>query len=624
MQAAWLAEHLDQAPAPGSPEAFAWLEQVLAWLCDRHGYERLARLAELEAVLTARPEREATLLAVFQALRAVRLLAEAGLPEGGSLAAEVVRRLSAKLVPSLDREDDLLALLERAELEAADAEWLESLPQDLLHRWGARFTLAETERREAVRVLAVRLAGLGLNHGLLALGDANASEPFLLLPGAAAAWGDAPDEASCQRIQALIAAARLVVAGANAHLDDRGVSTALVFRLDLLAAKLNRLECLLATPDGRLAASLLRGVAESRSVVSFLRASSRRLARKVAEQTGQTGEHYLVHDRRDFRSLGLAALGGGLLTAFTALFKVVLAGLGLAPGLEGLAQAANYGSSFLVMQFTHLALASKMPAMTASSLAAALEREDGQAQEIALVAAICRGQVVTTLGNLAMALPAALVIDLLWQLALGHPFLGPEKATHLLGSLHPIHSWTIPFAAATGVLLWLSSLAAGWAGNWSAHRRLSEAVARSPRVRRWFGRERALWLGGLLERHFSGTVGNLTLGLLLGLLPFVLSFLGLPLEVRHVTLSAASLGFVWGHQLATGTVQMGALIWAAAGVLIIGVLNISVSFALSLRLAVQSRGLSAGGRLDLLGALLRAFLRNPLRFLVPLRGREAS
>ncbi|MBK8792752.1 MAG: hypothetical protein IPN59_06255 [Holophaga sp.] len=614
----WLLGHLDQAPPPGSPEAFAWLEQLLEWLQEADGGARMLRLQALEAAFAAQPEREIAFVAAISALRTVRLLAEAGLPEHGSLTGEVLRRLFAKLLPSLDREDDLLALLERLEPVAADAEWLEALPSECLARWGLRLNLAPADHREAVRLLGMRIAGLGLDHGLLALGDGTVGEPFLNLPSSVDAWAQAPDEAATQRVLALINQARSRVAGVNAHLDDRGVSTDLVFRLDLLSAKLDRLECLLETPDVRLAAGLVCGVAEGRSVIAFLRASSRRLARKIAEQTGETGEHYLVHDRRDFHALGLAAMGGGLLTAFTALFKVMVAGLGLAPGLEGLAQAANYGSSFLIMQFSHLALASKMPALTASSLAAALEREDGQAQEIALVAAICRGQVVTTLGNLAVALPAALLLDLGWQLVSGHPFLHAEKAAIALASLHPFHSWTIPFAAATGVLLWLSSLAAGWAGNWSAHRRLPEAVARSPRARRWLGRARAIRVAGLLEHHFSGTVGNLTLGLLLGFLPFLLSFLGLPLEVRHVTLSTATLGFAWGHQVAMGTVQIGPLIWAAVGVLIIGMLNIGVAFALSLRLAVQSRGLSAGGRKDLIWALVRALLRNPLRFLVPL------
>jgi len=100
----------------------------------------------------------------------------------------------------------------------------------------------------------------------------------------------------------------------------------------------------------------------------------------------------------------------------------------------------------------------------------------------------------------------------------------------------------------------------------------------------------------------------------------VFAFVGLPLDVRHVTLSAASAAFAAGPGIAAGAVPWAALGWAAVGVIVIGILNFGVSFALSLRLAIQARGMEAGGRRELMVALLRAFLRHPGHFLAPTKG----
>ena len=295
----------------------------------------------------------------------------------------------------------------------------------------------------------------------------------------------------------------------------------------------------------------------------------------------------------------------------------------MAPGLGGMSLAANYAGSFIAMQFFHLSLASKQPAATAAALSAVLERSDGMDDEVELIATITRGQVMATLGNLLLTVPAALLIDGLWRFASGHSFLSAEKAVKTLEGLHPLQSWTIPFAALTGVMLWVGSLAGGWASNWSDYRALPEAVARSRRFQRILGVARAAALGRGLRTHLPGIVACLALGLMLGFMPMAFAFAGLPLDVRHVTLSAASAAFAAGPGIAAGAVPWAALGWAAVGVIVIGILNFGVSFALSLRLAIQARGMESGGRRELMVALFQAFLRRPARFFMPTKGGRA-
>jgi site-specific recombinase len=187
----------------------------------------------------------------------------------------------------------------------------------------------------------------------------------------------------------------------------------------------------------------------------------------------------------------------------------------------------------------------------------------------------------------------------------------PQAAAHGLQGLNPLRSWTLPFAAFTGVLLWLSSLVAGWSANWSAFRRLPEALASQRRLRQWLGPARADLVGRLVQRHFSGVAGYLALGFLLGFMPVVFAFAGLKVEVRHVTLNAATLALC----AAQDAPRWGEIAWALLGILVIGACNFGVSFYLALRTAMRARGLTGQGRL-LLG-LGRRFLQRPLTFLGP-------
>jgi site-specific recombinase len=269
------------------------------------------------------------------------------------------------------------------------------------------------------------------------------------------------------------------------------------------------------------------------------------------------------------------------------------------------------------MQFLGFSLASKQPAMTGSALADTLEQENGLRAEVELVASISRTQFIAAVGNVGTAIPVAMLVDLVVQLAVGHPLLSPEHAAEGLLALHPLRSLSLPFAAITGVFLWLSSMAAGWAANWSAFRSLPRAVARSRRVRHVLGEPRARRLGGLLARHLSGVVGYLALGFLLGFVPVLFKFAGPGLEVRHVTLSAASLAFDASALLAAGELTVGPVLWAALGVVLIGVLNFGVSFGLALRVALQARDIVRKDRRKLLQVLWRTFVAHPGRFVFP-------
>jgi site-specific recombinase len=201
------------------------------------------------------------------------------------------------------------------------------------------------------------------------------------------------------------------------------------------------------------------------------------------------------------------------------------------------------------------------------------------------------------------------------QWRIGNPFLTREAALHGVASLHPFRSLTIPFAALTGCFLWLSSLAAGWTANWMALHRLPAGLAQSRRLRRSLGAEQAVELARIVERHLSGVVGYVCLGLLLGLLPFISVFAGIPVEVRHITLASASLAYAASSLAWSGLLSGRDLSWALAGLAATGLLNFGVSFALGLWLAIRARNLGTRGRQKLVAALWSELRNHPTRFL---------
>lgn len=607
------------------------LEPLLRWLLKAspvHSVDgearRTTRLRRLHAALAERGLTD-LLAEEWNHTSAIRLLAETGLPDRTSLVGEGFLRVVDRIIPRLDSEGDLYALLDRLDLNEADAVWIEGLPEDLRAVWGTLLAPPQATWVHAAQLLAHRAAAVGLSRDILSLDPdgSDADSPFFNLSRAVRERGERPHDPETrlawERCRAQCCRA---LDQAQDRIEDRGVSTDLVFRLELLGAQLDRIAQLLMFVSGdgdgaAFAAELVRGSAAQHGLRALLDTSVKRLARKVVEHTGDTGEHYIARNRHEWWAMGWSAAGGGALTAGTALFKYGLSALPLAPLLLGLSLAFNYTASFFLMQLMGFSLASKQPAMTAAALARALETGNGQGREIELVAAITRTQVIATVGNVFAAIPTALLVSALWIWLAGHGPFGPETALHCLHGNQPFHGWTLLFAAATGVLLWLSSLAAGWAANWSAYRRLPEALAQSRRVRALVGAEGAKSLGGFVHRHISGFIGYLALGVLLVFVPMAFAFAGIHLEVRHVTLQAAALALAAASLWAQGTLPWADVLWGLLGIALIGILNFTVSFALALWTALRARDLSGRNRRRLWWGILKAFNRQPGRFLLP-------
>ena len=338
----------------------------------------------------------------------------------------------------------------------------------------------------------------------------------------------------------------------------------------------------------------------------------------MAERSAETGEHYITRDWPQYRSMLRKAAGGGALTGGTTLLKFMIMGLGLSAFWGGFWAGAMYAASFVVIQLLHCTLATKQPAMTAPAMAAKL-KDIGTPEAVNAfvdeVAHLMRSQAAAVLGNVLVVFPVVLLLSVGIGLLLGHPMLSAKDAAYTLHSLSLLGP-TLLFAGFTGCLLFASSIIAGWVENWFVLRRLDSAMRYNPSVTGLLGVERAGRWAHFMRNNISGFASNISLGFMLGLIPPIMAFFSLPLEVRHVTLSAGQLAaasVAYGVQ----TVFMPAFWWAVAAIPLIGALNLGVSFYLAYQLALRAHNVSGVQRAHIHQAIWARWRHRPLSFFIP-------
>ena len=591
-----------------------------------------ARLAlvvhALERVPGAGARVAAGLARWLAATSAIRLLAEVGLPNDRGLWAETTDRLAGRLLPPPPDARDLAAVTARIVRIHHDHAWLGPADEPLLARLavvlGDVWAPLRTDAADAIGLLATRVAALGLGENLRNRRDPRgiAASPFFQLGRAALA--DVPG---------LVVACHAELARVHAELEEHGVSIATVYALDAIERGLRRITTLIPIAVGGasidsvrvLLSTLGRGLVGERSFRQLVADSLRLMARKVIERAGRTGEHYVTSSRREYWKMMATAAGGGVVTAGTATGKFLVKWGHFPLLVDGVMASLLYAGSFLLIQLLGFTLATKQPSMTAAALAGSIGDAAGQARMsglVAMIARISRSQFAAAVGNVVTVIAVMLGFDQLWQLARGAPFLDAATAAGVIASLHPLHSGSVAFAIFTGVLLWMSSIAAGWFENWVVYRRIPEAIEHH-RLGKRFGRPRMARLARGVERQAAGIGGSVALGVFLGMTRPLAIFVGIPLDVRHVTLSAGSLALAVssGGFDAAGS---DAIVWAWAGIAVIGLCNFGVSFALALLVALRARDVPRDEQRTLARAVLGRFVRRPVEFFWPPREPRAA
>ncbi|MDB5992623.1 MAG: recombinase [Herbaspirillum sp.] len=342
------------------------------------------------------------------------------------------------------------------------------------------------------------------------------------------------------------------------------------------------------------------------------------LARNITENASRTGEHYIAEDRGQYRAMLRSASGAGLIIGFMAVLKILASYLHAAPLIEAFLFSMNYSLGFMLIQVLHFTVATKQPAMTASRIAADVHSGDGRNIDldslVELLVKVIRTQFVAVAGNLLLAFPMAYLIAIGYGQLFGHALVTPDKARHLLQDIDPFTTLALFYAAIAGVCLFLAGLISGYYDNKALYTRMGQRIARLHWLNRWLGAARVARLGDYLETSLGGLMGNFYFGILLGCLGTIGFLFGLPIDIRHITFSAANFAIAMvglDHQIGWH-----AIVVSTVGVLAIGTVNLWVSFSLALIVALRSRQVQFQHGAQLAKLLLLRFLKRPIDFMI--------
>lgn len=418
------------------------------------------------------------------------------------------------------------------------------------------------------------------------------------------------------------------VAFLYSEMQTRGVKIDLVYLFENQKRKIRRLRGLLSffNSDYSTAAAfklfiaqLVLDIHHQRSLVSFFSENLGLLTERIVQANSEIGEHYVTFTWTEFHRMFRSAMGGGAVTAFTVFIKFILANFKLVGFFKGIIESLNYSSSFLLIQIFGWTLATKQPSATAPFIASSLMKSMTESRRS--IVALLRTQFIAVLGNLSLVFPVCFIASLI-LLKIDRPIMTEEHAMEQLSSTYFFGPAAI-YATFTGFLLFAASLFAGWFENWTILNRLEERLMNNERLHRILGAKKAISFAEFVGKNANTLAANITLGFLLGLLPQILKFFGLPLEARHITLATG--GFAAALPL---VIEHGASVWnyvnAISGLLVIGILNISVSFALAFLLASVSSKVKFSSFWRLFKWGVRLILTRPWLLVVPEKDKELA
>jgi site-specific recombinase len=634
--------------ASDSQSRLAGLIHLVRWIqrMDRQSANHAGLASAVEYLETdeqAQKQLQAALAQLLKEVQSISLLAETGIPSDHALFTELARRLVAKFLPPVRQGSDVSRLLISLYSSKRQMHEFTEIPSSLFGRMVTILSPADSsplwskqqsDLREALRLLATRISWLGLKPEMRdrSLAAGISDSPFYQLLGRTEDVlkpNLAEARANVSSWQDVMNRCRREMDTVHCHMESTGVSIELVFDLKKVEACFGRMEALIAVLCPATAAEgtratrsllelLMAGWQSDRSLASLLRENLDLVARKTVERTGRSGEHYIAHDRSEYWQMWRAAIGGGLLTVLTAAVKMRIVEAHLPPFFEGFASGTNYAVSFVLLQIFGLVLATKQPAATAATFAGIVRDNRGIERSSKLadfVSRITCTQLAAAVGNVLAVSVGAALFERLWVAIFGHSYLAVESATYVYQTLHPFQSHTALYAVITGAILWMAALAGGWCENFATFYRLRDVVAQHPlgsRVgSRWMEK-----LAQILERNLGGWSTSVALGYLLGFTPVLGHFFGVPLDVRHVTLSSGTLALA-AARFGLQSLGRSWFYYALEGLGLVFVLNLGVSFTIAGVVALRAYDVSLREQVSILRFLCREAIKSPLRFVWP-------
>ena len=355
--------------------------------------------------------------------------------------------------------------------------------------------------------------------------------------------------------------------------------------------------------------------------------STRLISHLITSHTAETGTHYIATSSKEYLKMFWKASGGGIIVGFLCIFKMMMSYSHGSEFSHAVLYSLNYAFGFIIIYLLGFTLATKQPAMTAATMAKVLSDEsssDKNYKEFAnLVAKLSRTQFIAFVGNVLWSFPVALAIIYGMDWFLEKNF-AVAKADKLLKDLNPIESKAILHACIAGFFLFISGIISGNISNSSIFNQVPERISQSPFLNQVIGAKNSKKLSDFYTKHWAGIISNFWFGIFLGVIAPLGVFLGLDLDIRHITFSAGNFALALygkGFDIDTYT-----FVISLVTIFLIGAFNFIVSFGLSMLLAFRSRKVNFGELTIIYKSILKYFIKNPLRFFIPLKSEldEAS
>ena len=381
------------------------------------------------------------------------------------------------------------------------------------------------------------------------------------------------------------------------------------------------------TNSKKLVSNTLKYNSHRNNVRELIDDSTRLISHLITSHTAETGTHYIATSSKEYLKMFWKASGGGIIVGFLCIFKMMMSYSHGSEFSHAVLYSLNYAFGFIIIYLLGFTLATKQPAMTAATMAKVLHDESSSEKnykEFAnLVAKLSRTQFIAFVGNVLWSFPVALAIIYGMDWFLDKNFAA-AKADKLLKDLNPIESKAILHACIAGFFLFISGIISGNISNSSIFNQVPERISQSPFLNQVIGAKNSKKLSDFYTKHWAGIISNFWFGIFLGVIAPLGVFLGLDLDIRHITFSAGNFALALygkGFDIDTYT-----FVISLVTIFLIGAFNFIVSFGLSMLLAFRSRKVNFGELTIIYKSILKYFIKNPLRFFIPLKSEldEAS
>jgi site-specific recombinase len=585
------------------------------------------------------------IIRIFAHKSILKALTESGIYKSTGFTSEIIRRLKHSILPELEPRQSINHTLGIVFPRKKDDKWLASIQAVHLEKLFETLDLKvdfesfslRPQLIEAIHILSHRIAAAALESEFIhTFRNNKALDVFIQqnneVNGLLAQYrlGMPPNPHLAGHIISLLHQGLKNINILRKISGSSGASLQLTYILHRLTQQIERLKLLLGfytnpqLDSNQVVSLLIRLLQYEKSknrVAQQLSETTYLVTYQIAEHESKTGEHYIAEGTKEYRSFFRQAGKGGVFAVWMACIKIVLHHLHFAPFWQAFTYSINYAAGFVGIQVSHSILATKQPAMTASSIAKSLDRKspgDEALQNLALtIGKVSRSQFISFAGNLVVVFPLAFIVAWLYAMVSGHQLVNETEARNMLKDVHPWLTPTWYYACITGVFLFISGIISGYYDNKVIYSNIHLRLRDHSILKKILRKRSLIKLTSYIEQNLGSLIGNIALGCMLGTAGFIGFIFGISFDIRHITISSAN--YAVAVYTLSGQLKIAYALICLLGVIGIGFFNFLVSFGLAIFVAAKSRRIRSAQFDDLFRWVFIYFKKHPLDFFFPPR-----